>query len=164
MIQKKDIDSRFVRQIDQAIADVESIKEQINTLNQNDNTIEGNVNKSLEVVKKQIIEAVNTIANSLNGLIDKDKEDMTGIYEEIAKIFKLIEIKEKEYKSLFGKVDEKLNNFIKNFESIEGYFKQEGGKLKGVDLPEDRIFNDKFHVQTVTEIIREQPIINEIYH
>jgi len=162
MIQKKDIDSKYTRQIDQAIVDIESIKEQISTLNQNDNTIEENVNKSLEVVKKQVIDAVNNIAKSLNTLIDKDEKDLVVIYEEFNKIFKLIDVKEKEYKNLFSKVNEKLDDFIKKIDSVEGYLKQEGGKLKGVKLPEDRLFNEKFHVETVTEIIREQPIINEI--
>jgi hypothetical protein len=51
---------------------------------------------------------------------------------------------------------------MKKINSIEGFLKMDGGKLKGVKLPEDRIFNDKFHVETVTEIIREQPIIKEV--
>ena len=162
MIQKKDIDSKWVRNIEQGLKDIETIKEQIGTLNENDATIEENVNKSLDNIKKQVIETVNKIAESLNQLIDKDEKDLIKIYDEFKKIYKLIELKEKEYKHLNSKVDEKLETFMKKINSIEGFLKQEGGNLKGVKLPEDRLLSDKFHVETVTEIIHEQPIIHEV--
>lgn len=162
MILKKDLDAKFVKQIDQAIKDIESIKEQIDVLNENDTAIEKNVNKALVTLKEQVVETVNNIAKSLNELIDKDDKDMTKIYDEFTKIYKISEAHEKDYKSLFSKVDEKIENFIKTINSVEGYLKMEGSKLKGVKLPEDRLMNEKFHVETVTEIIREQPIIKEV--
>lgn len=162
MILKKDIDAKFVKKIDQAIQDVENIKDQINTLNENDAAIEESVNKALGTLKEQVIQTVNNIAKSLNDLIDKDDKDLTKIYDEFKKLYTLIELKEKDYKNLTSKVDEKLEAFMKKIDSIEGYLKMEGGKLKGVKLPEDRLFSEKFHVETVTEIIKEQPIIKEI--
>jgi hypothetical protein len=162
MILKKDIDAKFVKKIDQAILDVESMKEQINVLNENDSAIEGNLNKAMVTLKEQVIQTVNKIAESLNELIDKDDKDLTKIYEEFKKLYTLVELKEKDYKNLTSKLDEKLEEFMKKINSIEGFLKMDGGKLKGVKLPEDRIFNDKFHVETVTEIIREQPIIKEV--
>jgi flagellar biosynthesis chaperone FliJ len=162
MILKKDIDHKYTREIDQAIKDVESIKDQINTLNENDATIEENVNKTLGVFKEQLIQTVNRIAESLNKLIEKNDDDMTKIYEEFTKLYKLVELKEKDYKNLISKSEESFKSFMKKIDSVEGYLKMEGGRVKGVKLPEDRIFDEKFHVETVTEIIREQPIIKEI--
>lgn len=162
MILKKDIESKYTRQIDQAIKDVEDIKEQIKALNQNDNTIEKNLEASFESFKKQVAGAVNTIANSLNTLIDKDNSDTEKIYTELEKLYKVLDLKEKENKNSFEKVNEKLEKFIKNIESIDGFLKNEAGKLKGVKLPEDKLMSDKYHVETVTEIIRELPIINEV--
>lgn len=162
MILKKDLDAKFVKQIDQAIKDIESMKEQIDVLNENDTAIEKNVNKALVTLKEQVVETVNNIAKSLNELIDKDDKDATKIYDEFAKLYKVLSSQEKDHKALVTKVDEKIENFMKTINSVEGYLKMEGSKLKGVKLPEDRLMNEKFHVETVTEIIREQPIIREV--
>ena len=162
MILKKDLDAKFVKQIDQAIKDIESMKEQIDVLNENDTAIEKNVNKALVTLKEQVVETVNNIAKSLNELIDKDDKDATKIYDEFAKLYKVLSSQEKDHKALVTKVDEKIENFMKTINSAEGYLKMEGSKLKGVKLPEDRLMNEKFHVETVTEIIREQPIIREV--
>lgn len=162
MILKKDIDTKWTRQVDLAIRDVEAIKEQINALNANDALIEKSILSSLDDVKKQVSNTVNGIAESLNKLIDKDEADVTAIYAELKKIYSLIEIKEKTNKHDFKSISDKVDNFIQSISTLEGYLKQEGGRLKGVKLPEDKLFSDKFHVETVTEIIREQPIIKEV--
>lgn len=162
MILKKDIDSKFIKKIDQAFVDLENIKEQITALNENDTTIEQNVNTSLESFKKQVAEAVNNIAKSLNDLIDKDDKDLTKVYDEFKKIYDLLELKEKADKHAYSKLEEKLDTFMKKINSAEGFLKIEGGRLKSVKLPEDRILDENYRVETVTEIIHEQPIHIEV--
>jgi hypothetical protein len=162
MIQKKDIDSKFVRKIEIGLKDMEEIKDQINTLNENDIAIEKNLNETLSSFTKQVSETINTIAKTLNDLIEKDEKDFTKVYEEFTKLYKVMELREKTDKEAYTKLDQKLETFMKNINSIEGYFKQENGKLKGIKLPEKRLFDDKFHIETVIETIVEQPIHIEV--
>jgi len=162
MISEKDLDPKFIRDVKKTIGDVEKIKEQIIALNENDSTLEQNVNKTLDSFKKQITDAINKVVTSLNELIDKDDKDSTKIYDEFKKIYMLLETMETKNKNSFKKISDDLEENIKKIFSLDGYIKNEKGKLKGVELPEDRLFNEKFHVETITEIIREQPIIHEV--
>jgi hypothetical protein len=162
MILKKDIDPKFIRQIEQALVDVESIKDQITALNDNDIALEKVLKDSIDAFKKQVTNTINSIVESLNQLIDKDKADIEKIYEEFKKIYILLETSSKEYRKLSTEATKKVDAFLEKIDSLDGYIKKENNKLVGKELPEDRLFSDKFQVQTVTEIIREQPIIQEV--
>jgi hypothetical protein len=162
MISEKDLDPKFIREVRKSILDVEKIKDQIIALNENDTTLEQNVNKTMESFKKQITEVINKVVISLNELIDKDEKDQTKVYEEFRKVYTLIETGEKTYKEALRKIGEDLDANIKKIYNLDGYIKIEEGKAKGVKLPEERLFAEKFRVETVKEIIREQPIIHEI--
>lgn len=162
MILKKDIDSKFVRQIDNATTDIESIKAQITTLNDNDRSIEKSMTDSLNSIKTQITTAMKEMGDSINNLIDKDTVDNANIYIEINKIYKLLDAKEKEIHSISKSVNKKVDDFLESILKGDGYLKSESGRLKMVKLPEDRLFNENFRVETITEIIREQPIIKEV--
>lgn len=162
MIYKKDIDGKWTRQIDIALQDIEDIKDQIITLNNNDGVIEENLLNALKTVKTELAEKMNSSIKSINDLIDKQDEDTEAIYSEFKKIYSLIELKEKESIKLFNNVKEISENALKGLGSADGYIKRENGKLVGVKLPEDRIFSEDYFVETVREVIHEQPIIQQV--
>ena len=162
MISKKDIDSRFVAQIETAFKDIENIKDMITTLNHNDSIIEKGLQESLVELEKQVNYNLEKVVDSLNTVIEERNEDSVALSEELRKLYAFLELKEKEYELWNTKTNKKIDTFLEKFNKINGYFKQEGGVLKGMDLPEDRLFAKNYHVETVTERIIEQPIIKEV--
>lgn len=162
MISKKDIDSRFVAQIEIAFKDIENIKDMITTLNHNDSIIEKGLQESLAELERQVNLNLEKVVASLNTVIEERNEDSVALSEELRKLYAFLELKEKEYELWNTKTNKKIDTFLDKFNKIDGYFKQEGGVLKGMDLPEDRLFAKNFHVETVTERIIEQPIIKEV--
>lgn len=162
MISKKDIDSRFVAQIETAFKDIENIKDMITTLNHNDSIIEKGLQESLAELEKQVNHNLEKVVDSLNTIIEERNEDSVTLSEDLKKLYAFLELKEKEYELWNTKTNKKIDTFLEKFNKINGYFKQEGGVLKGMDLPEDRLFAKNFHVETVTERIIEQPIIKEV--
>lgn len=162
MISKKDIDSRFVAQIETAFKDIENIKDMISTLNHNDSIIEKGLQESLDELERQVNLNLEKVVDSLNTVIEERNEDSVALSEELRKLYAFLELKEKEYELWNTKTNKKIDTFLEKFNKINGYFKQEGGVLKGMDLPEDRLFAKNFHVETVTERIIEQPIIKEV--
>ena len=162
MISKKDIDSRFVAQIETAFKDIENIKDMITTLNHNDSIIEKGLQESLVELEKQVNYNLEKVVDSLNTVIEDRNEDSITLAEDLRKLYAFLELKEKEYELWNTKTNKKIDTFLEKFNKINGYFKQEGGVLKGMDLPEDRLFAKNYHVETVTERIIEQPIIKEV--
>lgn len=162
MISKKDIDSRFVAQIETAFKDIENIKDMITTLNHNDSIIEKGLQESLVELEKQVNYNLEKVVDSLNTVIEERNEDSVALSEDLRKLYAFLELKEKEYELWNTKTNKKIDTFLEKFNKINGYFKQEGGVLKGMDLPEDRLFAKNYHVETVTERIIEQPIIKEV--
>ncbi len=162
MIYKKDIESRFVAQIETAFKDIENIKDMISTLNHNDSIIEKGLQESLAELERQVNINLEKVVASLNTVIEERNEDSVALSEELRKLYAFLELKEKEYALWNTKTNKKIDTFLEKFNKINGYFKQEGGVLKGMDLPEDRLFAKNFHVETVTERIIEQPIIKEV--
>lgn len=162
MISKKDIDSRFVAQIETAFKDIENIKDMISTLNHNDSIIEKGLQESLAELERQVNLNLEKVVASLNTVIEERNEDSVALSEDLRKLYAFLELKEKEYELWNTKTNKKIDTFLEKFNKINGYFKQEGGVLKGMDLPEDRLFAKNFHVETVTERIIEQPIIKEV--
>lgn len=162
MVSKKDIDSRFVAQIETAFKDIENIKDMISTLNHNDSIIEKGLQESLVELERQVNLNLEKVVASLNTVIEERNEDSVALSEELRKLYAFLELKEKEYELWNTKTNKKIDTFLEKFNKINGYFKQEGGVLKGMDLPEDRLFAKNFHVETVTERIIEQPIIKEV--
>src|SRR5690606_37018040 len=128
----------------------------------NDIAIEKTLLDAMNELKTQTAKSVNDVVTSLNELIDKENEDASSIYEELEKIYKLIELKEKENNSNYEKLTKRLDEITKALESASGYLKIENGKIRGVNLPEDRIFSDNFRTETIREIVKEQPIIQEV--
>lgn len=162
MISKKDIESRFVAQIETAFKDIENIKDMITTLNHNDSIIEKGLQESLAELEKQVNHNLEKVVASLNTVIEERNEDSVQLSEDLRKLYAFLELKEKEYELWNNKTNKKIDTFLDKFNKINGYFKQEGGVLKGMDLPEDRLFAKNYHVETVTERIIEQPIIKEV--
>lgn len=162
MISKKDIESRFVAQIETAFKDIENIKDMISTLNHNDSIIEKGLQESLAELERQVNHNLEKVVNSLNAIIEERNEDSVALSEDLRKLYAFLELKEKEYELWNTKTNKKIDTFLEKFNKINGYFKQEGGVLKGMDLPEDRLFAKNYHVETVTERIIEQPIIKEV--
>lgn len=162
MIYKKDIESRFVAQIETAFKDIENIKDMIATLNHNDSIIEKGLQESLAELEKQVNQNLEKVVDSLNAIIEERNKDSVQLSEDFRKLYTFLELKEKEYELWNTKTNKKIDTFLDKFNKINGYFKQEGGVLKGMDLPEDRLFAKNFHVETVTERIIEQPIIKEV--
>lgn len=162
MISKKDIESRFVAQIETAFKDIENIKDMITTLNHNDSIIEKGLQESLSELEKQVNHNLEKVVASLNTIIEERNEEAVTLSEDLKRLYAFLELKEKEYELWNTKTNKKIDTFLDKFNKINGYFKQEGGVLKGMDLPEDRLFAKNYHVETVTERIIEQPIIKEV--
>ena len=79
MISKKDIDSRFVAQIETAFKDIENIKDMITTLNHNDSIIEKGLQESLVELEKQVNYNLEKVVDSLNTVIEERNEDSVAL-------------------------------------------------------------------------------------
>lgn len=162
MISKKDIDPKWVKFIEDNINDINTIKDYISTLNENDGIIEKNADLKIKNLQDNVTKSINEVVNTLNKLIDTEKTDVESIYEQISKLVELVDKKDRDNRDLIDKITTKIDEFIEKFKNIEGYIKVSGGNIKGINLPEDRIFDVNFRKETIKEVIKEQPIIQEV--
>ena len=112
MISKKDIESRFVAQIETAFKDIENIKDMISTLNHNDSIIEKGLQESLAELEKQVNLNLEKVVASLNTVIEERNEDSVALSEDLRKLYAFLELKEKEYELWNTKTNKKIDTFF----------------------------------------------------